>query len=44
MDKTYIRYGQEWEKEMMKLPKKLLIELLKKEYIRNYSSDQKNPN
>lgn len=27
----YIPFGPEWEKEMMKVPKKYLIELLRKE-------------
>jgi len=31
MDKDYKPYGQDWEKEMMKLSKKELIILLKKE-------------
>lgn len=32
MNKDYIPYGKEWEKELMKLPKKFLIELLRKAY------------
>ena len=33
MNKPYERYGPEWEKEMMKLTKKVLIEMLRREYI-----------
>jgi len=28
-DKNYIPYGDEWEKELMKLPKKYIIQLLR---------------
>lgn len=39
---SYIPYGPEWEKEMMKLPKKFLIELLKKALTeKNESNDSK---
>ncbi len=30
MEDNYIPYGPEWEKEMMKMPKKLLIEMIRK--------------
>ena len=30
MEKDYVPYGEEWEKEMMKLPKKMIIELFRK--------------
>lgn len=48
MKKEYERYGSEWEKEMMKLPKKILIMMLREEYMKDSminkrEGNQKNP-
>lgn len=32
MEKDYVPFGKEWESEMNKLPKRVLIGLLKKQY------------
>lgn len=37
---TYIPYGPEWEKEMMKLPKKILIQFFKEAKIRLHLAEQ----
>jgi len=41
MKKEYELYGPEWEKEMMKIPKKFLINLLKDEYMKNVPKEPK---
>lgn len=38
MEDNYIPFGPEWEKEMMKLPKKFLIDMIRK---RKPESDEK---
>lgn len=40
MKKDYERFGPEWEKEMMKLTKKILIMMLRDEYIKNMDKKQ----
>jgi hypothetical protein len=34
-DKEYIPYGEEWEKELKKLPKSYLVDMLRKSMIKN---------
>lgn len=41
MKKEYEPYGPDWEKEIMKLPKKVLIKLLRDEYMKKLSKEQK---
>ena len=41
MKKEYERYGPDWEYEMMKLPKKVLINLLREEYMQNVPKEPK---
>ncbi len=40
MEDNYIPYGPEWENEMMKLPKKTIISLLKKAQIRLHAAEK----
>lgn len=40
MEDNYIPYGDEWEKEMMKLPKKYLIDMFKKAQIRLHLAEK----
>jgi hypothetical protein len=37
---TYVPYGPEWEKEMMKLPKKFIIDMLKKALTEKKQSNE----
>ena len=41
MKKEYEQYGPEWEKEMIKLPKKILIMMLREEYMKNIPNSLK---
>jgi hypothetical protein len=38
----YIPYGIEWENEMMKLPKKFLVDFLKKTFKQNVKLEDEN--
>lgn len=40
MDDNYIPYGTEWEKEMMKLPKKFLINMIKIAQIKLHLAEE----
>jgi len=44
MKKKYERYGPEWKKEMMKLPKKILIMMLREEYMKNSMINEREGN
>lgn len=37
---NYIPYGPEWEKEMMKLPKAILIAMLRKAFIEKLAAQE----
>lgn len=40
MEDNYIPYGPEWEKEMMKLPKKFLINMIRIAQIRLHLAEE----
>lgn len=40
MNDTYIPYGPEWEKEVSKLPKKILVEMLRKSHLKREAAEE----
>lgn len=40
MEDNYMPYGPAWEKEMMKLPKKFLIEMIKKAQLQLHLAEK----